>query len=159
MFKLRGENQIVSFNYVNRGFLFLWVCLEGFRNIIINYTMVVTCISFTNFSPAGAQTLLKMLLAHINRENKKSCSTIRLDFHLFLIQGTCSPFPPLPSLPSCLSFSFMSIRDSMLPDLIGLTFLSNRSPSEGRAGSSPWAACPGKESLPRCWEGWGLFAE
>lgn len=39
-------------------------------------------------------------------------------FQTFLTQDTC----PIP--PSCLSASFMSIRDSMLPDLIGLTFPS-----------------------------------
>lgn len=136
--------------------------MEVFGNILINYTMIVTCIYFTNLSPAGAQTLFKMLLANINIQNKKSCSTIRLDFHLFLIQGTCSPFPPPPpSLPSCLSVSFMSIRDSMLPDLIGLTFPSNRNPSEGRAGRQ--LALRGLSdqgrSLSRSWEGWGLFAE
>lgn len=40
----------------------------------------------------------------------------------------------------------------MLPDLIGLTFPSNRTPSEGRAGSSRRAARVGKESLVRLGE-------
>lgn len=67
--------------------------------------MVATCIYFTNFSPAGAQTLPMMLLANVNTQNKKSCGPIRVYFHLFLIQGTCSPFPPLlPVFPAvCLS--------------------------------------------------------
>lgn len=48
----------------------------------------------------------------------------------------------------------------MLPDLIGLTFLSNRSPSEGRAGRQLSMGClPGEGVSPSLLGGLGLVCK
>lgn len=132
----RGKNRLFYLTTqmkksVFEGFSFALDLLGGFwehpnqlhnsRNSVLLHSFVSSRSSSTSQAAAGYYI-----------EQKKSCSAVRVDFHLFLIQGTCSLFPPSPSLPSCLSVSFMSIRDSVLPDLIGLTFPLNRTPSEGR---------------------------
>lgn len=94
-----------------------------FGNIlIICRTLISTLVALISAIASGSKDILKyllMFLTSINIENKGSGSAVRVDFHLFLTQDTCSLSLPHPS--SCLSVSFVSIRDSVLLDLIGLT--------------------------------------